>query len=102
MVSTTESELTLQDELTGKWVLACGSSVEGVYLYLNPELTLRELRRWISKTFGFRRDLKSMELLAVIERALTHPAGRYMVASKSYDFDENIPWIAKAKELADG
>lgn len=46
---------------------------------VNPDLTIRELRRWIWQNFTFCKELPAKELLAVVERALVDPAGQYVV-----------------------
>lgn len=65
---------------------------------INPDLTIRELRRWIWQTFSFCKELPDKELLAVVERALVDPAGQYVV------FVGNMepPWLRRFKERAGG
>lgn len=65
-------------------------------LRLNPDLTLRELRRWVRDTFMFERDLPTLELLAVIDRALVHPSGQYVVRC---DRVMNPLWVRKLEKI---
>jgi hypothetical protein len=65
---------------------------------VNPDLTIRELRRWIWQTFHSREDLPAKELMAVVERALCDPAGQYVVFAGSVD----PLWLTFFKELTGG
>jgi len=65
---------------------------------INPDLTIRELRRWIWQNFTFCKDLPAKELLAVVERVLVDPAGQYVLFVGS---GEPL-WLLKFKEISGG
>jgi hypothetical protein len=65
---------------------------------INPDLTIRKLRRWIWQTFTFCKELSDKELLAVVERALVDPAGQYVVFVGGME----PPWLCRFKEIFGG
>jgi len=85
--------------ISRKWLVEVSVADDGyATVRVNPDSTIRELRRWIWQTFTFCKGLPDKELLAVVERALVDPAGQYMVFVGSVE----PSWLRRFKEMHNG
>lgn len=89
----------MKDPITLKWLVEVSKDEKGyLTVRVNPDVTLRELRRGIRSMLVLRSDLPAKELMAVIDRALTDYAGQYVVYAGSVD----PLWLNVFKELTGG
>jgi hypothetical protein len=89
----------VREPVSRKWAIEVSLDERGyVTVRINPDLTIRELRRWIWQSFTFCKELPAKELLAVVERALVDPAGQYVV----FVGNTEPPWLRRFEEISDG